>query len=132
MQTFTSIDPVQRDPYSYLLTQSELQRCKNLPLRLAMQGATFVGTTFYYLSRQNELGRVRAGKFSFDLVFGVGWRVILMGLACDVVSRRMFVDYRGLQNHKIADYEIRKIMRRMPNARPHIPLHNKPNSYIRA
>ena len=130
MQTFTHVDPVSRDPYAHLLSESELQRAKNLPLRFAAHGATFAGTTFYYLSRHNEIGRIRAGKFSFDMVFAVGWRVLLMACACDVVSRRLFVDYKKLQNHKIADYEVRKVMRFMPNARPHIPLHNKPNSYL--
>ncbi len=121
---------VGRDPYAHLLSQSELQSAKNLPMRLLAHTVTFGATAFYYLSRHNELGRIRAGKFSIDMVFGVAWRCAFSAVVCDQVSRRLFVNYAQLRNHKIADYEIRKVMRFMPNPRPHTPVHRRPNSYV--
>ena len=36
----------------------------------------------------------------------------------DVVTRKLFVNYDRVVEHKVANNEIRKIMRTMPNARP--------------
>ena len=74
---------VSRDPYAYLLSQREIQAAKNLPLRAVAHALTFGATAFYYLSRHNELGRLRAGRVSFDMVFGVTWRCLLSAVVCD-------------------------------------------------
>ena len=121
---------VQRDPYANLLSQQELQAAKNLPLRLVTHSLAIGGTAFYYLSRHNELGRLRAGRVSYDMVFGVGWRVLIAVGVADQVSRHLFCNYVALKHHKIADYELRKAMRRMSAARPMTPFHLKPNSYF--
>ena len=60
----------------------------------------------------------------------VGLRCVLSAVVCDQVSRKLFVNYTALRNHKIADYEVRKVMRTFPSAQPYIPLHKRANSYI--
>ena len=121
---------VQRDPYAHLLTESELQGARCIPFRLAFNGLAAGGAALYYLSRSNELARVRALRISFDMIFGVAWRVVLSTVIADQVSRRMFVNYRALKQHEIANYEVRKVMRTWPHAKPHLAPHQKPNSYF--
>ena len=56
-------------------------------------------------------------------------RALVAGLVSDVVTRKVFVNYRKLQDHKVATYEVQKIMRTFPNARPMLGVHERPNSY---
>ena len=121
---------MQHDPYKYLLTESEKQYSRNLPFRLAFNGLAAGGVGVYFLSRHQQLGRIKAMSISFDIVFGVAWRVLIGGAVADQVSRRMFVNYRGLQQHKMAENEVRKVMRTWPHAKPHVAPHKRPNSYV--
>lgn len=84
----------------------------------------------YYLSRHNEFGRVKALKITLDLALNCVGRALVTGIVADAVSRRVFVNYLNLKKHKMADNEIKKIMRTMPDAKPHIAPHMKPNSYF--
>ena len=84
----------------------------------------------YYLSRQNQLGRVRGLKITFDMIFSVGIRCLLAGVVAEQVSRRLFVNYRTIKAHEIANYEIRKVMRTWPDPKPMVEYHKKPNSYF--
>ena len=121
---------VQRDPYSHLLSQKEKQAARNVPFRLAFNGAAAAGAALYYMSRHNEVGRVKALKLTFDLAFQVFGRVALTLVVADQISRRMFVNYLALKKHQMADYEIRKVMRTWSNPRPFLAPHEKPNSYF--
>ena len=67
---------------------------------------------------------------SFDMVFGVAWRVLLATALADQVSRRMFVNYQNLRMHQMAENEVRKVMRTWPHAKPHVAVHKRPNSYL--
>ena len=60
---------VQRDPYSHLLSQQEKQAARNIPFRLAFNGLAAGGAALYYVSRHYEVGRVKALRLTFDLVF---------------------------------------------------------------
>ena len=121
---------VQKEPYKYLLSESEQQYARNLPFRFAFNGSMAGLAAMYYLSRQNELARVRAFKISFDMVFGMAWRSLIAVVVADQVGRRMFVNYDKLKFDEIANNEVRKVMRTMPNAKPHYMPHEKANSYI--
>ena len=74
---------VQHNPYKYLLTESEKQYARNLPFRFAANGLAAGGAAVYFLSRHQQLGRIRAGSVSFDMVFGVAWRVLAVLLVSD-------------------------------------------------
>ena len=84
----------------------------------------------YYLTRHNELGKLMRFHISLDMVFGLVWRCAITGLAADIASRRLFVNYYRLRQHTMAENEIKKVMRMWPNARPHITIAEKPNSYF--
>ena len=83
----------------------------------------------YYISRHNEINRVKRLVFSIDMIANVGARALLAGLVSDVATRKMFVNYDRLRDHKVAVNEVKKIMRQAPNARPYLAPHEKPNSY---
>ena len=57
------------------------------------------GTALYYMSRHQELGRVRALKFTFDLAINVFARALIATVVADQVSRRIFVNYTMLKKH---------------------------------
>ena len=121
---------VQHDPYRYLMTESEKQYARNLPFRFLFNGLAAGGVSVYFLSRHQQMGRIKAMSISFDIVFGVAWRVLLATAVADQVSRRMFVNYRGLRQSQMAENEVRKVMRTWPQAKPHVAPHKRPNSYV--
>ena len=88
---------LQRDPYKYLLTEHEKESAKNMPMRVISGMVAAKGAAFYYLSRHQQLGRVRALSISFDMVFGCAWRMLLAFAIADQAARRFFVNYSALQ-----------------------------------
>ena len=89
--------------------------------------ACFAG--FFYLSRHNEVNRLKRFVFSIDMLVNVGSRALLAFVATDFVSRKLFVNYDKILRHKVAVNEVKKMMRTYPNAKPHRAVHEKPNSY---
>ena len=131
MPTYMNVgQEVQHDPYKHLMTESEKQYARNLPFRTAFNSIAAGSAAVYFLSRHAQLGRIRAMSISFDIVFGVAWRVLAATAVGDQISRRMFVNYHGLKQHMMAENEVRKIMRTWPQAKPHVAPHKRPNSYI--
>ncbi len=90
---------VQRDPYGYLLSESEKQSARNVPFRLLFNLSALGAAATYYLTRNNELHRIRTFSISLDLLFGLGWRLAIAGLVADQASRRLFVNYHKLRQH---------------------------------
>ena len=122
---------LQHEPYKFLLSQQEKQWARNLPFRMAFNGAAVGSAVIYHLSRHSQMGRARALSFSFDMVFGVAWRAALVGVVSDQVSRRMFVNYIALRKHEMAEYEVKKVMRTWPNPKPvSRSVNEKANSYF--
>ena len=121
---------VQHDPYSHLLSQQEKQAARCIPFRMAFNGLAAGMAALYYMSRQQELGRVKALRITFDLALNVVARVLLTTVVADQVSRRIFVNYLALKKHQMADYEVRKVMRTWSLAKPHQKPHERPNSYF--
>ena len=121
---------VQHDPYSHLLSQKEKQSARCIPFRIAFNGLAASTAAVYYISRHNEVGRLKALKITFDLALNVFFRVALVTVVADQMSRRIFVNYHALKRHQMADYEVRKVMRTWSLAKPNIAPHNKPNSYF--
>lgn len=83
---------VQRDPYSNLLSQQEKQAARCIPFRMAFNGLAAGTAALYYMSRHQELGRAKALKITFDMVFNVAVRTLLATVIADQVSRRLFVN----------------------------------------
>ena len=108
---------VQRDPYGYLQTNWEVQKAKMLPLRMFVNAFAMGFAAVYYLGRHNEMNRVMHLKFSLDMMANVGARVLLAGVASDLATRKAFVNYSLIQQHKVANNEVRKIMTQFPNAK---------------
>ena len=96
---------------------------KQIPARLFIIGLSAGAASLYYLSRNAEINRIRNLKFSFDMLFNVGARAAGAAFVGDLVGRKMFINYRKLQQHKTAKNEVSKNMRFMPNARPHLMPH---------
>ena len=84
---------VQRDPYSYVMTNYERQMAKQLPLRMFFNGISCGAAALYYLSRHNELNRVMKLRFSADMIVNVGARVALAFILSDIATRKLFVNY---------------------------------------
>ena len=84
----------------------------------------------YYLSRHNEINRIMRLKFSIDMMVNVGSRVALAGIVSDVATRKLFINYQKLTQHKVAANEVRKIMVTVPNAKTLPKVTEKPNSYV--
>ena len=120
---------VQHDPYGSLLTESEKQFARNVPFRFLFNAAAIGTAAVYYLTRHNELHRIRTFSISADLIFGLGWRFVLAGVIADQMSRRLFVNYDKLRQHKMAENEVRKIMVKYPNAKTLKAPYQKANSY---
>ena len=73
--------------------------------------------------------RIRSFSISLDLIFGLAWRSAIAFLVADQASRRMFVNYEKLREHRMAENEVRKIMVKFPNAKTlHAP-YRKANSW---
>jgi hypothetical protein len=66
--------------------------------------------TAWYLIKQHQMHRIRTLSLSVDLVFGLWWRYWIVIIGCDQISRRLFVNYEKLREHKLAEYELKKIM----------------------
>ena len=64
------------------------------------------------------------------MVYGVAWRMLIAAVVSDQLSRRVFVNYVALRKHKMAEYEVKKIMRTWDSPKPHVPLHKRANSYV--
>ena len=96
---------------------------KLYPVRLAFAGLAIGASTFYYISRNHEINRLRRLKLSFDLLFNVGARAVVAGVAGELLARKLFLNYNKLTQDKVARNEVRKIMRTMPDAKPHLLPH---------
>ena len=96
---------------------------KMIPFRLCFTGLAVGVTSLYYLSRNHEINRIKNLKFSFDMIFQVGWRAVVAAIVGDVASRKLFVNYQKVTENKVANNEIKKIMRTFPNTRPMLAPH---------
>ena len=85
--------------------------------------------SLYYISRHNELNRIKKLTLSIDMIVNVSVRALFAFGCADIATRKLFVNYDKITQHKVANNEIKKIMRSMPNARPYLMPHKKPNSY---
>ena len=74
---------VQHDPYSHLLSQQEKQSARCVPFRVAFNTLAAGGAALYYMSRQQELGRVKAFRITFDLAINVIARGLLTVVVAD-------------------------------------------------
>ena len=123
---------VQRDPYGHLMSNWEVQMAKQLPLRMFFNAVAMGAFSLYYLSRHNEIQRIRNFRFSVDMVVQVSVRALGAGIVADFCTRKAFINYDALRNHKAANNEIKKVMRTFPNRRPYLAVWEKPNSYLLA
>ena len=103
---------------------------RKLPIRLLFNALAMGAAGFYYLSRHNEINRLKRLVFSIDMMVNVGSRALVAGVVSHYVTKNLFVSQRRLTEHKVAENEVRKIMRQAPNARPYLAPHEKPNSYF--
>ena len=97
---------------------------------MAFIGIAVGAFTLFFLSRHNEINRVRRLKFSIDMLVNVGARSALAFVVSDLFTRKLFVNYDALTKHKTGVNEVKKIMRTYPDAKPHLRPHEKPNSYL--
>ena len=82
-----------------------------MPLRMFFCALAAGGASIYYLSRNHEINRIRRLKFSVDMMINVGARSVLAAGVADVVTRKLFVNYDRVLEHKVAKNEVSKIMR---------------------
>ena len=66
-----------------MLSQQEKQGARCIPFRLAFNGLVAGTTALYYMSRQQELGRAKALKFTFDMILNVAARTLLATVIAD-------------------------------------------------
>jgi hypothetical protein len=121
---------VQHDPYGYLLSEGEKQSARNVPFRLMFNGAAMGAAAIYFLTKNNQVHRIKYFSISLELVFGLGWRLALSGLVADQMSRRIFVNYEKLRQNQMATNEVKKIMVKFPHAKTLRAPHRKANSWF--
>ena len=83
---------VQRDPYSYLMSNAEQQKAKHLPIRMCFNLAAMGAAGFFYLSRHNEINRVKRLIFSLDMMVNVGSRALVAGVVSHYLTKNLFVN----------------------------------------
>ena len=74
---------VQHDPYGYLLSEGEQQSARNVPFRFMFNFAAMGAAAVYFLTKNNQMHRIKYLSVSLELVFGLGWRLALAGLVAD-------------------------------------------------
>ena len=121
---------VQHDPYGHLLSESEKQSARNVPFRLMFNAAAMGASAIYFLTKNNQMHRIKHFSISLELVFGLGWRLALSGLVADQASRRIFVNYEKLRQHNMAANEVKKIMVKFPHSKQLRAPHRKANSWF--
>ena len=57
------------------------------------------------------------------MIFNVGIRAAGAAILGDVISRKLFINYQKITEHKVASNELKKVMRTFPNARPMLAPH---------
>ena len=124
------MEDIHRDPYNHLLTQSEIGFAHNIGPRLALDSVAPMAAIFYYMSRSKELHRVRRLAVTPDLIFQLTWRAAGCFILSDFFVKRLVVNYAAMYQHKMAVNEVRKHMRNVPQAKPHLQQYQKPNSYF--
>lgn len=121
---------IQRDPYSFLLTRGEKHVARGVLPQVLFNGF-FAGLwAMYFLQRTRQVMRIRELRFNFDVLLGMSWRVVVGGAAANTVAKRLFKNRERLDQARIAESEVKKIMMQVPNHKPHLPIHRKPNSYL--
>ena len=121
---------IQRDPYKYLLTNTEkFFAYGTIPRALLGYG---IGSLWmvYFLRRYNQLDRLRKFRISGDMVVSAYSRFLLGLLIGDRFAAWFFCDYKAIWCNKAASYEVRKIMKTWPDTKPFVPFHKAPNSYF--
>ena len=121
---------IQRDPYKYLLSPNERAAAWALIPRIILGYGLGFAWAAYHLRRNNEIHKLWKLRLSGDLVFGFYFRLLGGFILGERIAARYFCDYKSIWRHKAADYEVRKLMRAWPNAKPFVQLHEKPNSYF--
>ncbi len=121
---------VQHDPYGYLLSEGEQQAARNVPFRFMFNAAAMGAAAVYFLTKNNQMHRIKYLSVSLELVFGLGWRLAIAGLIADQMSRRIFVNYEKLRQHNMAKNEVKKIMVKFPNAKTLRAPYQKANSWF--
>ena len=121
---------IQRDPYKYLLSSSEKATAYASIPRIVFGYGLGCLWVAYHLRRNNQLHRLFKFKLSGDMVVESYWRLLVGFIVGERLATRYYCNYRAIWNHKAADYEVRKIMRTIPDAKPFIKEHDKPNSYL--
>ena len=79
---------------------------KQIPLRVIFNGLAAASFSLYYLSRTNEINRIKRMSFTIDMMINVGVRALGAGVVADVCSRKLFVNYNKIAAHKVASNEV--------------------------
>ena len=74
--------------------------------------------------------RIRELRLNLDVMLGMSWRIAVGGLLANTVAKRLFKNREQLNQARIAETEVKKVMMQIPNAKPQLPVHKQPNSYI--
>ncbi len=121
---------IQRDPYKYLLTPFEKANAFGPIPRLMLGYGLGLMWAAYHLRRNNQLHLLFKFKLTGDVVFGFYSRMLVGLLVGDRIGAKFFCNYNQIWCHKAADFEIRKLTRQWPDAKPFIAEHDKSNSYL--
>jgi hypothetical protein len=84
----------------------------------------------YFLRRNSQTSKLLNFRVDLEMMFAVSWRSIVAVLVADRISNRLFKNKEALLRQRMARNELRKTMRTVPNARPYVLPHQRPNSYF--
>ena len=101
-------DYIKKDPYRYILSEKEYQKCYGRVNRALFSGGIISAYLYYNIRHHQELGLVKGLKFNSVFYLQVIPKVGLIGFITFCFGYTFFVDFDRKMNHEIAKYEVQK------------------------
>lgn len=101
-------DYIKLDPYRYLLTKKDYEKCYNRVNRSLFTGSFIAAYLYYNIRYHQELGLVKGLKFNSVFYLQVMPKVGLIAFVTYAFGYSIFVDFERRMNHEIAKYEVQK------------------------
>lgn len=101
-------EKTKRDPYAYILSDSEYKSCLNRPKRALFSGLIGAAYLYYNIRYHQELGLVKGLKLSPNFYLQTMPKFGLILFVTYAFGRSFFIDYEKRNRHIMAKYELLK------------------------
>lgn len=101
-------ETIKRDPYKYILSKREYNKCYNRTKRAIFSSFLFSSYLYYSLRHKNELGLVRGLKLNQVFFLTTLPKALVVLLLSYPIGFCLFVNYEKKKLHNIAKIELMK------------------------